>query len=170
MPPEISQYLNSPAFHNILLIIKIVFIIISAFFFGFIVFALIHTSWLKRLILMDLEEFFTFHPYGEKKLYRQWQKLKQKLDTGLESDYKLAVTGADSILDDILKKEGFVGETLGERLEKLTESTIPNLADVSEAHKTRNNIVHDPDFKLTLEEARRVMEIYEKALVDLKEI
>jgi len=78
MPPQLSQYLNSPLFHNIVFIVRIVFIVISALLFGFIIFALIHTSWLKRLIVMDLEEFFTVRPYGVKKLYQQWQRLKQK--------------------------------------------------------------------------------------------
>ncbi len=170
MPPEISQYFNSPLFHNIVSIAKIVFIVISVLLFGFIIFGLVHTSWLRRLILEDFREFLTFRPYGVKKLYRQWQKVKQRLDTGLESEYKLAVMEADSVLDDILKKMGFAGETLGERLTKLTEATITNLPEVLEVHKTRNNIVHDPDFKLTLDETKRAMEAYEKALTDLQAI
>jgi hypothetical protein len=157
MPPDINQILSSPVFRTILLIIKIVFIVISVFYTVFIVYALIYSSWLKKYILMDLEEFLTVRPYGVKKLYQQWQKLKQKLDTGLESDYKLAVIEADSTLDGILKKEGYVGETLGEKLEKVDAVVLPNMSDVSEAHLTRNNIVHNPDFRLTLEEARRVM-------------
>ena len=167
MPSEISQCFNSPLFHNIVSIARIVFIIISVLLFGFIIFGLVHTSWLRRLILWDWQEFLTHRPYGVRKFYRQWQKIKQRLDAGLESEYKLAAIEADSVLDDILKKMGFAGETLAERLTKLTEATITNLPEVLEAHKTRNNIVHDPDFKLTLDETRRALEVYEKALTDL---
>jgi hypothetical protein len=168
MPPEISQYLNSPLIHNIISIIRIVFIVISALLLGFIIFALVHTSWLKRLIIWDWSEFVTYRPYGVKKLYKQWQKMKKKLETGMQSEYKLAIIEADSTLDDVLKRMGFTGETLGERLEKLTEATITNLPDVLEIRKVRNNIAHDPDFVLSLDEARRALEVYEKALADLQ--
>jgi hypothetical protein len=46
---------------------------------------------------------------------------------------------------------GFIGDTLGERLEKLTDATIPNLNQLSDAHKVRNSIVHDPDYKLSID-------------------
>jgi hypothetical protein len=86
----------------------------------------------------------------------------------LESEYKLAVIEADSVLDDILKRMGFAGQTLGERLEKLTSASLTNIEEVREAHKTRNNIVHDPNYRLSLDEARKLISIYEKALVDLQ--
>ena len=170
MPPELSQYFNSPLFHNIVSITRIVFIAISVFLFGFIIFGLVHASWLRRLILTDFQEFLTYRPYGVKKFYRQWQKIKQRIDAGLESEYKLAITEADSTLDDVLKRLGFAGETLGERLTKLTEATITNLPEVLEVHKIRNNVVHDPDFKLTSGETKRILEVYEKALTDLQVI
>ena len=80
----------------------------------------------------------------------------------------MAVIDGDSLLEEALKKMGFTGDTLSERLDKLTEATLPNLADVLQAHQTRNRIVHEPDFRLTLEDAKKAMDIYEKALTDLQ--
>ena len=171
MPPAFTQlynFLNTPLVNNLIMILRIVFLVVSATLLGFIIFALIKTTWLRRMYIWDLKEFLTYRPYGVRKLYRQWQKIKTRLDTGLESEYKLAVIEADSITNDILKGMGFGGETLSERLEKITEATIPNLTDVLEAHKIRNNIVHDPDYRLALSEAKTVMDIYEKALTDLQ--
>lgn len=165
---NISNFILSPAFSGWLLILKILFIIVALILLGFIIFALAKTSWLKRLWIWDLVEFFSFRPYGVRKVVKAWAKITGRLETGLESEYKLAVIEADSILNDILKRMGFGGETLGERLEKLTAATLPNLKQVWEAHKIRNNIVHDPDYRLTLDEARRVLEIYEQALRDLQ--
>jgi hypothetical protein len=165
---NISQYLDSPTIQGIIFVLRIIFIAISALLLGFIIFALFETSWLKRLIIWDFHEFITYRPYGVKKLYKQWQKIKAKLSSGLESDYKMAITEADSILEDVLKKMGFAGETLTERLEKVTEATINNLPDVIEVHKIRNSIVHDPDYKLALDEARFALETYEKALTNLQ--
>lgn len=166
--PEIISWLISPTFSGWLLILKILFIVAALILLGFIIFALAKTSWLKRLWIWDLVEFFSFRPYGVRKVVKAWAKITSRLETGLESEYKLAVIEADSILNDILKRMGFGGETLGERLEKLTAATLPNLKQIWEAHKIRNNIVHDPDYRLTLDEARRVLDIYEQALRDLQ--
>ena len=166
--PEIISWLISPTFSGWLLILKILFIIIALILLGFVIFALVKTLWLKRIWIWDVVEFFSFRPYGVRKVVKAWAKITARLETGLESEYKLAVIEADSILNDILKRLGFGGETLGERLEKLTAATIPNLEQVWEAHKIRNNIVHDPDYRLTLDEARKVLGIYEQALRDLE--
>ena len=167
MPEIISSILN-PTFSGWLLILKILFIIVALILLGFIIFALAKTLWLKRIWIWDLVEFFSFRPYGVRKVVKDWAKITGRLETGLESEYKLAVIEADSMLNDILKRMGFGGETLGERLEKLTAATLPNLEQIWEAHKIRNNIVHDPDYRLTLDEARRVLDTYEQALRDLE--
>jgi len=167
MPEIISSILN-PIFSGWLPILKILFIIAALILFWFIIFVLVKTSWLKRMLIWDLVEFFSFRPYGVKKVVKSWAKITARLETGLESEYKLAVIEADSILDDILKRMGFDGETLGERLKRLTAATLSNLERILEAHKIRNNIVHDPDYRLTLGESRRVLGIYEQALRDLE--
>lgn len=165
---EIISWLISPTFSEWLLILKTLFITVALILFGFIIFVLAKTSWLKRLIIWDLVEFFSFRPYGVRKVVKAWAKITSRLETGLEAEYKLAVIEADSILDNILKRIGFGGVTLGERLERLTVATLPNLKQILEAHKIRNNIVHDPDYRLTLDEARRMSGIYEQALRDLQ--
>ena len=166
--PEIISWLISPTFSGWLLILKILFIIVALILLGFIIFALAKTLWLKRMWIWDLVEFFSFRPYGVRKVVKAWAKITARLETGLESEYKLAVIEADSMLNDILKGMGFGGETLGERLERLTAATLPNLEQIWGAHKIRNNIVHDPDYRLTLDEARKVLGIYEQALRDLE--
>ena len=171
MSPDISQFfsfLDNSLAQSIILVLRIIFIVFSAGMIGFIIFALFKTAWLKRLTIWDWKEFLTYHPYGVRKLYRQWQKTKLRLETGLESEYKLAIIEGDSVIEDVLKRMGFSGETLGERLANVTEETIPNLPDVVDAHKIRNNIVHDPDYRLTLDDAKKAIEVYEKALTDLQ--
>jgi len=165
---EILNIINSINFTPILLVIKIIFLIITAIFAIGIIFFLATSSFLKISYLIDIAEFFTYRPYGVRKIVSDWNKIVRRLDSGLEAEYKLAVIEADSLLDDILKRMGFGGETLGERLEKLTVVSLANIEEVKEAHKTRNNIVHDPNYKLTLNEAKNLISIYEKALLDLQ--
>ena len=165
---NLIQFILSPIFSGGLLILKIIFVILSLGCLALIIFVLLKTTWLKRMILWDLSEILTYRPYGVRRIVKQWAKIIGRLETGLESEYKLAVIEADSMLDDILNRMGFGGKTLGERLERLTAATLPNIEQIGEAHKIRNNIVHDPDYKLSLDEAKKVLGNYEQGFRDLQ--
>ncbi len=156
-----------PEFSGWLLIVKIIFIALSLFLIIFIILALIKTSWLKYLFLYDLFEFITYRPFGLKKMEKVWRKIVARLDSGLESEYKLALIEGDNMLNDVLKEMAFSGESLGERLEKVTLSTLPNLPEVKQAHQVRNSIIHDPNYKLSADEAKKALLAFEKAFVDL---
>jgi hypothetical protein len=59
---------------------------------------------------------------------------------------------------------------LGERLKKVKKTILPNLEEVLEAHKIKSNIVYDPAFRLTLEQAQKILAIYQRALSNLEAI
>jgi hypothetical protein len=61
---------------------------------------------------------------------------------------RLGIIEADKLVDTVLKKAGIKGETLGERLrnsQKLVSRDV--YSNMWEAHKVRNQIVHDHDFE-----------------------
>ena len=165
---KLISFFLSPSFIGWLFILKVVFIFLFLFFLVGIIFFLFRTSWLRYILLSDVTEFLTFRPYGVRKIEKIWSRTKARLDRGLESEYKLAVIEADSMLEDTLKKMGYGGETLGERLTKLTAATLSNIEEIKTAHQIRNSIIHDPDYRLSLDEARKVLDIYEKAFRDLQ--
>jgi Zn-dependent protease with chaperone function len=168
LPENLISFLVSPIWNNWLLITRAVFIIVSLFLIGLIIFTLFKTSWLKYIFFQDATEILTYRPFGVKKMEKDWRKIVARLDAGLEPEYKLAVIEADNMMNEILKRMGYGGASLGERLEKLTAATLPNIDEVKEVHKVRNNIVHDPNYKLSLEEAKRTLSVFEKALRDLE--
>ena len=167
MDGDIISLIINPPFDNLISVLKILFIGVSLGLIAFIVLFLGRTHWLQFRVLQDLFEILTYKPFGTKKIMKQWMKIKEKLEGGLESEYKLAVIEADAVLDDILKKLGYNGETLGERLKQVNVDILPGIGQVLEAHQTRNNIVHDPDFRLSLDGVKKMISIYEKALTDL---
>jgi hypothetical protein len=167
-PESLISFFISPSFTEWLLIIKIIFIVLSLLFICFIIFALMKTSWLKFRFLYDAVELLTYRPFGVRKMEKNWKKITARIDTGLESEYKLAVIEADNMLNEILNKMGYGGESLGERLEKLTAATLPDIEGIREVHQVRNNIIHDPNYKLSLNETRRLLDIFEKAFKDLE--
>ena len=162
---NILSFIISPTF---IFYLKIAFIVIGALFLLGIIFLLLKNSWLKRRFLEDWTEFFIYRPFGVKKTFKQWAKVLKRLETGKEADYKLAVIEADGLLNDILKKMGYKGETMAKILEQLDSTVLPDIEQIWEVHKIRNNVVHDPDYELNLEQARKILGIYEKSFRTLE--
>lgn len=169
-PLAIIHFIIYPNFSGGLLIFKTVVLFFSFFFLAGIIYFLFKTSWLKRIILQDLYEILTYKSYETRKLEKSWQKIVKRLEAGLESEYKLAVIEAEEILNQALKGIGLKGESAGERINQLTTTLVSNLDALKDAHKIRSNIVHDPNYRLSLEEARKILEIYKKSLGDLEVI
>lgn len=164
---ETLSIVNNPGLQESLTPLRWVFGVFGILLVLFMLLVLIRTTLIRFAFLFDATEFFTFRPFGLRRIVGRWQKIQQRLETTNESEYKLAVIEADGMLNDILLRMGFKGETVGDRLKILTAAIIPNLDDVSRAHQTRNNVVHDPDYRLTLEEAQRTLAIYEAAFRNL---
>jgi len=160
----ISVLVVSPWF----LTVKFIFLAVNLFFICFLVFAFLKTTWFNRLILWDIKEYLTYRHYGLPKTEKRWVKIKERLRVGTEPEAKLAIIEAGSLLDEILKNEKFLGKTVNERLEKMSSNIISNIESVREVNDVRLDIVHDPTYRLDLKEAERILDVYEKALVDLQ--
>jgi len=164
----IISFLTSVEIQEKLFPVKVAFLAVSGIFLAIIIFVLLTTHYLQWLFLQDFWEFLTFRPFGAKRITRRWKKILKRLETETESEYKLAVIEADNMLDTSLKRMGYLGQNLEERLDKLTSATLPNIEEVREAHQVRNNIVHDPDYRLSLDEARKTLDIYDQAFRSLQ--
>lgn len=165
---NITSFVISPPFPRTLLVLKILFISAFLYFLGSIIYSLVKSHYIQWLYGEMVSGFFTRRPYGIQKIDRSWAIITEKLKSGFESDYKLAVIEADGVLDEILERIGYKGENLEERLKQLSLVHLPNLDDVWKAHKIRNDIVRDPDYQLSFNEAKKVLAIYKKTLEDLE--
>ncbi len=170
---NIISYLLSPElipspFGEIISVLRIVFLIVSLILFLVIVGILLRTQWLNRRFFENITEFMSFKPYEANKLLKDWEKINKRLESGSEAEYKLAIIEADSMLDDVLKRMGHTQETVEEKLESVKFSEIKNMDDLKQSRRTRNSVVHDPDYKLTLDKAREVLKVYENVFKDLK--
>ncbi len=164
----VISFLTSAEIQEKLLPVRIAFLVISGIFLGIIVFILLTSHYLQWLFIQDMWEFITYRPFGAKRITRRWRKILKRLETETESEYKLAVIEADDLLDSSLKRMGYAGQNLEERLDKLTSATLPNIEAVKKAHQTRNDIVHDPDYRLSLEEVKKTLDIYDQAFRSLQ--
>jgi hypothetical protein len=157
-------------FNIILLIIKIISALVSLVLGAiFLYYAEKSGYW------DDLRKYASYRKLPEKealettdRLTTDWRDVKARLETGDEASIKLAVIEADKLVDNLLKKMGYVGNSMGDRLKLLEKSSFQSLDDLWKAHKIRNRIVHHAEYSITPEESRKAIEIYEKVLRELK--
>lgn len=167
-PEGIVSFIIDPNIIGPLLVVKIIFVIISSILIGAIIFLLTATTWFSHRYGQDISEFRSFSSIETKKLSQQWGKILKRLETGKEAEFKIAVIEADSLLEEILKRKGYEGEMMGELLKGIDSNVLPNIEHVWEAHKLRNNIVHDHSYKLRVDEAKRAISIFQESARSLE--
>jgi hypothetical protein len=98
----------------------------------------------------------------------KFAELQAHLESQNPNDWKLAIIEADIILDDTLKRQGYAGPTLGERLKSISPETLHSIRDAWDAHMVRNKIAHaGADFVLTQKLARETIMQYERVFKEL---
>ena len=82
------------------------------------------------------------------------------------SSYHLSVLNADKLVDQALRERGARGKTMGERM-KSSVALFSDRNGIWTAHKLRNMVAHEPDAKVTYDQARHALTCFRKALKDL---
>ena len=98
---------------------------------------------------------------------RTWKDVERHFFAGSVSDLKIAIIDADTALDNALRNVGVSGANLGDRLKNVKVAQLPNVEDVWQAHKLRNQIAHDENLALKRDIAERALGIYRIALESL---
>jgi len=104
----------------------------------------------------------------EKNTNPRWHYILTLVESSNESDWRVAILEADSMLEEVLKDRGFSGTTASELLEGAKESGYLTIQDAWDAHLVRNQIAHEgSDFALSQVEARRVIRMYQNFFEEL---
>ena len=92
----------------------------------------------------------------------RWDHIEKLRESTSVSDWRQAIIEADIMLDEMLTRQGYAGETLGEKLKNIESSDFATLQDAWEAHKVRNQIAHEGSaFELSETLARRTLARFE---------
>lgn len=98
------------------------------------------------------------------KLRKKWDKIAANMKTDNESLWKVAIIEGDNIIDDLIKRMGYKGEHMTERLAGINPGQIDNIEELRRAHEMRNRIIHEEDLKLEKEQAQEIIGYYENFL------
>lgn len=96
-------------------------------------------------------------PQGE-----HWARVQKLFLSENPSDWKIAILEADIMLDDMVRRMGYAGDTLGECLKQIERSDFTTLDLAWEAHNFRNKIAHEPDSSISRRDINRIIGFFEK--------
>ncbi len=164
---KITEQIVEPAFRAGVVLVKYIFVLVSVFLAGVIVYARYKTRWARAGRIKTLSEFFQTTAYETAQFVKKWEAVKKRLEKGWESEAKLAVIEADEMLEEVLKRCAYTGKNVEERLRKVPDGVLPNKEELKKAHQVCSDIIHDPDYKLSLNKAYWVIETYEQAFLSL---
>lgn len=100
---------------------------------------------------------------GDTKMAHRWENATKHISSDNPNDWKQAIIEADIILDDLLNKLGYSGDSIGEKLKKVATGDMKSLNEAWEAHKIRNQIAHEGStFTINHHEAKNVISMYRK--------
>ena len=98
----------------------------------------------------------------------RWVHVEDLASSPNESDWRLAIIEADSILENLLEEKGIPGVGIGERLKNISPGDLSTLQFAWEAHLVRNKIAHEGSaFEFTEREAKRTIRLYEMVFQEL---
>jgi len=161
---DFIYFISSSQIQDMLFPVKMFFIFCSVLFLVLVIYFMVNSSWLQYKFLEDATEFFSWQAYGAREMSKQWAKIKKRTESGAESDYKLAIIDADDFLAEVMDNRGYDGDNFESILKKAGRLIAPIIEDVLKAHETRNSIVYDPDFKISVDRAKKILDIYESAV------
>ena len=110
-------------------------------------------------------------PEKAKEVHVRWQHIESLIEGTSASEWREAIIEADIMLDDILTRQGYTGDGVGEKLKAVDSAQFSTLQDAWEAHKVRNQIAHEgSSFNLSAELARRTIARFAAVFREFKAI
>lgn len=163
------DFITNPKFWSTLGIISI---ILSLIFLTIIIFSLVRIREIqladKEEIKHKIKEAMLRNKERERNENPKWHYILTLIESPNDSDWRVAIMEADSMLEEILKERGLSGRTVSELLEGAKESGYRSMQDIWDAHLVRNRIAHEgADFPLSQVEGRRVIKMFQNFFEEL---
>jgi len=97
----------------------------------------------------------------------RWERVERLMKSTVASEWRQAVIEADIILDDMLTRMGYEGNSIGDKLKQIEQSDFVTLNKAWEAHKVRNHLAHrGGDYIFPKNEVERVIGLYKQVFME----
>lgn len=169
---KVLDYLVSPRLQENLFPLQIIFVLISIFFFLSIIYFIFKSDYLEWHFLKFFKNVFsyTFEFLKPKKITKKWNKIKQNLEKSQsETQWKIYLLEILDILDESVKKMGYSGSDIKERLKNMFAARPSDkMEEIFRAQEIYENIIQDPAYSISKKQAQEIFEIFEKFLIEIE--
>lgn len=146
--------------------------IASIIFLSIMIFSLVRILEIQKeeneKLDMEITEALLRQAEREKNVNPRWHYIQTLVESPNESDWRVAIIEADTMMEEVLKEKGISGGTVSELLESAKSSGYPSIQKAWDAHLIRNQIAHEGvEFPLSQIEARRAIKMYQNFFEDL---
>ena len=156
----------APFFEKYLLTLEISAILLSILFIWGIIYIIDKTKYFE----LKKEQFLDILGKGhvsKRRSLKGWKQILERLKSSEQNNWKLAILEADHILNEILKRSGYLGGRMEDKLDLITSAQLANVEDVWRAHGIRDKISKDPTFAITRQEAVETVAVYRRSFIEL---
>jgi len=98
---------------------------------------------------------------------REWLLIVDRLNSQDEKQYRAAILQADQFVYKSLEMQGYSGSNFAERLAQIPSGSFASLDVVRDAHSLCKKIIQDDDLRITKEQSKNALGVYEKFLKNL---
>jgi hypothetical protein len=149
--------------------------ILSIFCLGIIIFSLVRMYEIQIYDKKEIEHEIHKALLRQKEIDRnanpRWHYIQTLIESPNESDWRVAIIEADSMMEEVLKEKELTGNTVSELLESAKDSGYGSIQDAWDAHLVRNKIAHDgSDYPISQIEGRRVIKMFQNFFEELRVI
>lgn len=145
--------------------LAIVFTLINIGLVAFIIFTIRRYQRVSRPPEVSPEKATVILPKEE--VRASWNQIRELANSHNPSDWNMAVLRADALLDDVLRRLGYEGPTIADRLKIVDPTKFLSLDRVWAAHRLRNVIAHDPLEQHTRETIVHALRSFEQGFKEL---
>lgn len=122
----------------------------------------------KREIDHEIHEALLKDKEKERDSNPRWHYILTLIESSNESDWRVGIIEADTMLEEVLRGKGFEGTTASELLEGARSSGYVTVQSAWDAHLIRNQIAHQgSEFPLSQVEARRTIKMFQTFFEEL---
>jgi len=161
---DFYNLLTSPALQAELFPARVIFLFFGFSFLILTLYFVFNSTYLHQEVIGDIIDFFDIQPANLRRIADRWRAIRKRVDFGTEYDFKLAIMGAEELFGDVLADKGFSGKTFDEKIREVEKAKMPNVEEILSAHRVRNMVAYDPNYKITKEEALKVITVFEKGI------
>ena len=166
---ELILFLASPEISGLYQSLHFLFLSVTIFFIGFLLFFLFTTRWFKLAFWYDFIEFFTLKIYGGNIAQIKWSLLKNKTKNIKPEMRGVFAIKAHKILEKLLERlvPLFYANTFGEKLARCAQGTFSDPTSVWWAHEIYRSVLKENYYIINDEEFEKLIKTYDQAFKDL---